>query len=155
MRRYTYWDWAANSWLDGIFTPGRRGEAATIGMSDIMGNNFSDEEVCRSCAYCCRTYSWYTEWEDEALRFEYLDTDKVTIRKVGRHLWMITLDIPCSKLAFQDGKYHCTEYSGIRPEMCREYPRNVFSEADPDIMAQEMKDCPLVRAKAMRGFRKP
>jgi Fe-S-cluster containining protein len=119
-----------------------------------MKDEFSDSKVCQSCAYCCRTYSWYTEWEDEALRFEYLETDKVAIRKVSKSLWMITLDIPCSKLVLKDGKYLCTEYHGIRPEMCREYPGNVFLEANPDMMAQEMKDCPLVRAGMQRGCRK-
>jgi hypothetical protein len=71
---------------------------------------------------------------DDALRFSWLDTDKITVEEVqpGK-LWRVQFDYPCK------------QYGKLRPGYCETYPRNVLnSEQDPMVLANEREFCPLL-----------
>ena len=106
--------------------------------------SYINSELCQKCAKCC-LQSWiYTDCKDEAIRFSWLDTNKISVVKVKEGLWKIIFDFPCSKLEYKDGKYYCKQHKGTRPEFCKTYPMN-FLEEPREILELEKKTCPALR----------
>ena len=106
--------------------------------------HYINSELCQSCAKCC-LQSWiYTDCKDEAVRFAWLDTNKISVVKVKDGLWKITFDFPCSMLEYKDGKYYCKRHNGTRPEFCKTYPMN-FLDEPLEILELENKTCPALR----------
>ncbi|MDI6737711.1 MAG: YkgJ family cysteine cluster protein [Nanoarchaeota archaeon] len=90
-------------------------------------------EACRTCAMCCRVFSFYDHNADGfADRVKLLKTDKIKVEesdfitKSGKRLFRIVINIPCSALIKKNGKYFCRLYGKKqRPKMCSEYPYNI------------------------------
>ena len=110
---------------------------------------YQNSEVCQKCAKCCKAWWYYTTSKNEATRFSWLDTDKVSVTKINKNLWKITIDIPCKQLIEKDGKYWCKKYdSRSRPGFCRTYPvnlRRLPEEIIEDIIEEESKYCSVIK----------
>ena len=105
-----------------------------------------EQATCQSCGKCCTRYWIWTDNADEALRFSWLDTDKIRVEEIepGKW-WKIWFDIPCKQLVQENGRYSCKQYGKLRPSFCETYPRNVLhSEKDLKVMAKEREFCPLL-----------
>ncbi|MFH1065468.1 MAG: YkgJ family cysteine cluster protein [Nanoarchaeota archaeon] len=90
-------------------------------------------EACRTCAMCCRVFTFYDHNGDGFIdRVKLLKTKKIKVEesdfttKGGKRLFRVVFDIPCSALEKKNGKYFCKLYGKKkRPEMCNMYPYNV------------------------------
>lgn len=99
---------------------------------------------CQTCAKCCKRSWIFTDLEDDAIRFSWLDSKKIAVQQVKEGLWKIIFNIPCTKLIKKNGKYWCTQYNSLRPGYCKEYPHN-FLTTDKDILELEKHFCPLLK----------
>ena len=109
-----------------------------------MIEEFKDSEVCQKCARCCKCWWFYTNLKDDCLRATWLDTDKVTVKKIKEGLWKIVFHIPCKMLIEKDGKYYCKQYDKQRPEFCKNYPMN-FKDEPKEVIDEEFKVCPIIK----------
>lgn len=102
--------------------------------------------ICMKCASCCKEYRFITYDEDEALRWLFLDSDKIVVERqqIGNtEIFRIRIKIPCKYLRQdKNGNYYCAIYKEKwRPWACRVYPDNLTLEH----MKIEAKDCPILR----------
>ena len=48
-----------------------------------MTDEYSNPEICQKCANCCKAWWIYTDLKDDSIRASWLDTDKITVKKVS------------------------------------------------------------------------
>lgn len=96
---------------------------------------------CQECGKCCKEFWEYITSKDLVVRFSWLETDKITVKKVKESMWKVTYHYPCTLLLEVDGVYSCKQYNGFRPAFCKEYPDNLSKEQK----VLERKFCKLIR----------
>jgi len=102
--------------------------------------------ICQKCAKCCKEYWFHTYDYALALRFLYMDTDKIQVERHtvnGNTIYKIRFLFECSHLKQdENGNYYCDiyNYRDLRPEMCRTYPDNLTIEE----MRIDAKVCPIL-----------
>ena len=112
-------------------------------MDNCQESSLANSEVCQSCANCCKVLRiWVRDCEGIFERLQLLNTDLFSVKKVrmepyGQDIVFIDINIPCSQLAEENGKYHCKIWdSPEKPEMCRLYPSNQFISLDTKQMVE-------------------
>ena len=111
-----------------------------------MGKEYKNSEVCQKCANCCKQWWMFTDSKDDAIRATWLDTDKISVRKINKKWWKIIFNIPCKELEFKDGKYWCKKYnSPNKPSYCDTYPNN-FKYEGKEFIDEESKICEVVKS---------
>jgi Fe-S-cluster containining protein len=109
-----------------------------------MRKVYTNSKLCQECAKCCKEFRLVTESEDEALRFEWLNSKKISVEKINDGNWLIIFHINCKQLVQKNGKYYCKVWKDKRPEFCLTYPKN-FEELDKDVLNNESKFCPALK----------
>jgi len=86
----------------------------------------------------------YVTNKNDALRFSWLDTDKIKVTKINKSIWKVTFHLPCKMLIQKGGKFYCKQHKGKRPEYCKTYPLNMKEEAK-EVIGAESKICPVIK----------
>jgi Fe-S-cluster containining protein len=111
-----------------------------------MTDEYLNSEVCQECAECCKSWWFYTDLKDDAIRSSWLDTKLISVNKIKKGLWKITFHIPCKQLIMKDNKYYCKVHKGTRPEYCKTYPMNfIADDVEQEMLDYEKKTCPILK----------
>ncbi len=86
----------------------------------------------------------YTTNKDDALRFSWLDTKKISVAKIKIGLWKVTFHMPCKMLAKKGRGFYCKQHKEKRPEYCKTYPLNMEGEIK-EVIEAENKTCPIIK----------
>ena len=106
-------------------------------------DEFEDAEVCRTCAECCKRYSYLTGWEEEVERLDLFETDLITVVPIRKGLWKVTVNVPCKHLVQEGDSFSCAIYRE-RPAMCRDYPQSILRSGDAELIRQARLVCRLI-----------
>ncbi|RPJ50156.1 MAG: YkgJ family cysteine cluster protein [Methanobacteriota archaeon] len=112
-------------------------------IAKIMLEEFEDFEVCRTCAECCKRYSYLTGWEEEVERLALFETDLIAVVRIREGLWKVTINVRCKHLVQQGETFSCAIYHD-RPAMCREYPQSIIRSGDAELIRQARLVCRLI-----------
>lgn len=117
-----------------------------------------NSEYCQTCARCCRELVLGGFDLDSAIRFLWLDTNRIKATdSVFRDEWGaikrdVTFKFPCNKLVMESGKYCCTKWNEDRPEFCNTFPDNLFYGIDTwdsikieKMLEEGSKICPYLK----------
>jgi hypothetical protein len=111
-----------------------------------------NQKACHKCAKCCLSFQFWTNNADEALRFSWLKSNKISVERVAENEWAIVFKIPCKSLERTRQGYTCKVHEGSRPDFCKEYPLNFLSLDTPkENFIRELGRCPELKRIVNNG----
>lgn len=99
--------------------------------------------ICAECGgTCCRRMWFYTSDAADAIRYDWLVTDLITVEAVIEgELWKVAIEAPCRQFV-NNG---CAVHNAPRPRYCTGYPWNYLTgEVERAVIEHEARACPLL-----------
>jgi len=106
--------------------------------------------ICAECGgACCRRMWFYTSDPADAVRYDWLVTDLITVEAVVENeLWKVVIEAPCRQF-INNG---CAVYNTPRPRYCVGYPWNYLTgEVERNVIEHEARTCPLLWRLLQQG----